>query len=245
MNSSESEIIQFIDELIDRGERLAKIEHRAYDNPPDSSIVMIGGYPVYPASEDEYSQWDTDCRILLTMLGNAGKAFEDEFAGSTYENAKLYVSLAPKKLGNLRAIKEGLLRNRIKVTVEQQPRETAERGRITRSAHIVNVHNLYGGVQLDSPGANQHVRISFCQEVHAEVERLREAVRGSDLDEFDKGEIEHNLDRIKRVAEGEQSQKSRSSILEKLSVVEKMVTVSERLAKIVAPLILALRSHFG
>ena len=70
-------------------------------------------------------------------------------------------------------------------------------------------------------------------------------MKDSDLDDFDKEEIEHDLDRVKKLADVEPTEKSKSSIINKLAVVEKMASVSEKLAKVAAPLILALRAHFG
>lgn len=73
MTPKESEILAFIDELVEKGERLSKIVYRAYDNPPDSSVFVVGAYAEFPAPQAEYSQWDTDCQILVGMLGGQGR----------------------------------------------------------------------------------------------------------------------------------------------------------------------------
>jgi hypothetical protein len=108
-----------------------------------------------------------------------------------------------------------------------------------------NIVQTTGAVQVDSPNATQQVHVTINQPVSATIEKLREAVKDSDLDDFDKEEIEHNLDRVRRLADAEPTEKSKSSILDKLAAVEKMVTISEKLSKLAAPLVLALRAHFG
>jgi hypothetical protein len=115
MNDREQEIVAFIDELLVTGDRLSKIVFRAYKNDPNSGVFVVGGYPEYPAPETDYFQWDTDCNILISMLGDAGKHFGKQFSGSTYSSATVYDNLVPKKLGNLNAIKTAIQKGRIQV----------------------------------------------------------------------------------------------------------------------------------
>lgn len=114
-----------------------------------------------------------------------------------------------------------------------------------KPGHVINIETNYGQVQVDSPHARQEMNVTINQQFNESMRNLLAAVATSDLDAHDKDEIGHTLDRVKHLAAGEQTEKSKSSVLDKLKVVEKMVSVSEKLSKIAMPLILIVRAHFG
>jgi hypothetical protein len=245
MDDKEKEIIAYIEELLVTGERLSNIEYKLFDNHPGSGVFVVGGSHQFPAAQEEYFRWDSDCRILLNLLGEAGKPFAEEFEGSTYESAHLHSYLAPRKIGNLKAIKAAILKGRISIYPVKAGPNATKANRRPKAGRNIQIGTVIGAVQMDSPEANQRVNITADQRFGYVIEKLRAAVRDSDLGVFERDEIGHSLDRVKQLAHGASTEKSRQSAIDKLTLVEKMINVSEHLSKIALPLIMVLRSHFG
>jgi hypothetical protein len=113
------------------------------------------------------------------------------------------------------------------------------------ATHNIQIETLIGGVQVNSPNASQQVNIVINREVREAIDKLGAAVAISELDNHDKDEIKHSLERIAQLAAQTPTEKSKRSILEKLELVERMVKLGTTLSPIAIPLIKIVRSHFG
>lgn len=123
------------------------------------------------------------------------------------------------------------------VAVSRASRNGLMKARPGQGPHVSIGGSVYGGLQVSSPGARQNVTVNINPQVADAIAQLRQHVSASELDELDKDEISHELTRIEELAKKGNEPKAKVKLLEKLNVVEKMLSVSEKLAKIGGPLV--------
>lgn len=111
--------------------------------------------------------------------------------------------------------------------------------------HTVNIGgNVVGGLQVGTLQSTQTTNVSINQQIATPLNQLVDAVRRSDLDQIDKEELLHEIARVEELAKKSDT-KATSKAMERLTVIEKGVAVSERLATLAVPLIAAVRIAFG
>lgn len=131
------------------------------------------------------------------------------------------------------------------VSVVKATRTGAARQMPGMGNHIHIGGNVIGGVQVGTTNSSQNVNAILGPQDEDAFNRLRKAVSESQLDSHDKDEVNHTLDRVRELAKREPEQKTKASINEKLATVEKMIKLSEGLAKIALPLIEMVRARHG
>lgn len=104
--------------------------------------------------------------------------------------------------------------------------------------------SVYGALQVGAAHSSQSVNVSVDQQFTSSMNQLRDVVRDSELDELDKEELLHEIGRVEELAKRD-DEKAKSKVMERLTVVEKGVSVSEKLAKVAIPLIATVRGYFG
>lgn len=231
--SAKQKITNLIDVLLSKGEKLSDIRRQVVNTQ-----YAVGIGTTYPADAVEYHEWDGNCHTLLRLLGNVGQPWAKILQGTSYGDSGERIR---QKIGTLRAIKSaidiGLL--------DDAPQQVAiPNVQPPAHPHTVQITGpVYGGLQVGTVGSSQSVKITLNSAFEGTLNRLRQAVLESDLDAFDKEDISHNLDRIHELSRREPDERMKASILDKLTAVEKTIRISEGLAKIALPMLLALQSH--
>jgi hypothetical protein len=102
----------------------------------------------------------------------------------------------------------------------------------------------YGPVQAHSPHGTQHATVNINQQVLELVNKIKASTdRSDELDDLDKEEVRHQLDRVCDIAKGPPTAKTKATINDKLVAIEKTISVATKTAALVTPWIVVLREY--
>jgi hypothetical protein len=104
---------------------------------------------------------------------------------------------------------------------------------------------LSGNLQVGTWNSSQSAIVTVNREVEAQLAQLREVVSKSDLAPMDRDDALHELHRVEELAKHKPTTDVAKRINERLDLLQRMLNVSQKLARIAGPLILALTKYFS
>lgn len=103
---------------------------------------------------------------------------------------------------------------------------------------------VYGTIQIQSPNSSQNVSISLNQ-VEVSLEKLKDLLSKSSINELDKEEALAAIDRINQLAHKPKTNDVIARAKEKLELVKNTIGTAVELSKITAPYIALIGEHFA
>jgi hypothetical protein len=126
--------------------------------------------------------------------------------------------------------------------VEKATGNGAELTRQSRPSVVIQGH-VYGGVQIDSPNANQHVSVQLLQ-VDENIRKLRELMQNMSVDELEREDGLAALERISQLARKPKTPDVIKKAKEKLELVKAMFDLAKDVGTVAAPYITLLANAF-